>query len=134
MKLYNDKLSDLRRDLYHEATTKLQKDVLKGTRWLLLNNPENLDRAKREPQRLREALALNESLATAHSLKESLSWLQQHRAGLLNWYRSPNSTGPLEGVSNKIQTLKRPAYGYRDLEFFRLIIYARHMTKCAFVG
>jgi transposase len=169
MKLFHDKLSDLRRDLYHEATTKLQKDVLKGTRWLLLKNPENLDQAKKEPQRLREALQLNESLATAYYLKESLSWfwqqpdrkaaelhleiwmlqaelsgvrmlqqfaktLQQHRTGLLNWYRYPISTGPLEGTNNKIQTMKRQAYGYRDLEFFQLKIYALHTTKYALVG
>lgn len=169
MKLLNDKLSDLRRDLYREATTKLQQEVLKGTRWLLLKNPENLDRKHREPQRLKQALKLNESLATAYYLKESLRWfweqpdrktaelhldlwifqaessgvrmLQQfaktlaaHRAGLLNWYRYPISTGPLEGTNNKIQTLKRQAYGYRDLEFFQLKIYALHTTKYALVG
>lgn len=169
MKLFHDKLSELRRDLYHEATTKLQKQVLKGTRWLLLKNPENLDRKHREPERLKAALKLNESLATAYYLKESLRWfweqpdrkaaelhldlwifqaessgvrmlqqfaktLQQHRTGLLNWYRYPISTGPLEGTNNKIQTLKRQAYGYRDLEFFQLKIYALHTTKYALVG
>ena len=43
IKLFNDKLSNLRRELYREATDVLQKTVLKGTRWLLLINPENLD-------------------------------------------------------------------------------------------
>ncbi len=38
---------------------KLHKDVLKGTRWLLLKNPENLDPQRNEPQRLEEALRLN---------------------------------------------------------------------------
>jgi transposase len=42
IKLFNDKLSDLRRKLYREATDLLQKEVLKGSRWLLLKNPENL--------------------------------------------------------------------------------------------
>lgn len=54
VKLFNDKLSDLRRDLYREAKDQLQKDVLKGTRWLLLKNPGNLDekiRRKGAPQR-----------------------------------------------------------------------------------
>lgn len=169
MKLFNEKLSDLRRALYHEATTKLHQDVLKGTRWLLLKNPENLDEAKQEPQRLQAALELNESLATAYYLKESLRWfweqrnlkdaelhldiwilqaelsgirmlqkfaktLRQHRTGLLNWYRHPISTGPLEGTNNKIQTMKRQAYGYRDLEFFQLKIYDLHRAKYALVG
>ena len=44
IKLFNDKLSDLRRALYREATEIMHKAVLKGTRWLLLKNPENLDR------------------------------------------------------------------------------------------
>jgi len=43
VKLFNENLSDLRRELYREATEQLHKDVLKGTRWLLLKNPENLD-------------------------------------------------------------------------------------------
>src|SRR5271167_4406249 len=36
IKLFNEKLSDFRRELHHEATDKLHKEVLKGTRWLLL--------------------------------------------------------------------------------------------------
>src|SRR5271157_3674630 len=69
IKLFNDKLSDLRRALYREATEVMQKQVLKGTRWLLLKNPENLDEKKDEKRRLKEALALNEPLATAYYLK-----------------------------------------------------------------
>ena len=72
IKLFNDKLSDLRRALYREATDVLQKQVLKGTRWLLLKNPENLDAVKDEKRRLEEALALNKPLATAYYMKEDL--------------------------------------------------------------
>jgi transposase len=42
IKLYNDGLSDLYRKLYHEAEL-MQRQVLKGSRWLLLKNRENLD-------------------------------------------------------------------------------------------
>src|SRR5277367_5302164 len=63
VKLFNDKLSDLRRELYREATEVQHKAVLKGTRWLLLKNAENLDEEKDEKSRLKEALKLNESLA-----------------------------------------------------------------------
>ena len=38
IKLYNDQLSELRRAMYREAEGRLQKKVLKGTRWLLLKN------------------------------------------------------------------------------------------------
>jgi transposase len=70
IKLFNDKLSDLRRALYREATEVMHKDVLKGTRWLLLKNPENLDVDKDEKRRLKEALALNQPLATAYYMKD----------------------------------------------------------------
>ena len=42
VKLFNDKLSAFRRDLQRDAA-KIEKSVLKGTRWLLLKNLENLD-------------------------------------------------------------------------------------------
>ena len=53
IKLMNEKLTQLRRERYHEATTKHQKPVLKGTRWLLLKNAENLEDWKLEPSRLK---------------------------------------------------------------------------------
>jgi transposase len=157
VKLLNDKLSELRRELYREATDRLHKDVLKGTRWLLLKRPEHLDKTRNESKRLKEALKLNESLATAYYLKEDLrllweqptktaagrfldDWIRQaetsgirvlatfartlamYRRGLLAWYDHPISTGPLEGTNNKIKTLKRQAYGFRDQEYFKLKI------------
>jgi transposase len=78
IKLFNEKLSDFRRELYHEATTKMDKAVLKGTRWLLLKNPENLDPKKKERERLEEALRMNQPLATIYYLKEDLRqiWMQ----------------------------------------------------------
>jgi len=57
-----------------------------------------------------------------------------HRKGLLAWYDYAISTGPLEATNTKIQLLKRQAYGYRDIEFFRLKIYALHLTRYALVG
>jgi transposase len=168
IKLFNDKLSGLRRSLYHRATAE-QKKVLEGSRWLLLKNPENLDGERDEEARLEEALALNKPLAVAYYLKEDLrrfweqpgkrfaaafltDWvrraeasgvgmlrqmartLEAHRAGLLAYYAYPISTGPLEGTNNKIKTMKRQAYGYRDREFFKLKILAIHEARYALVG
>lgn len=169
MKLFNDKLTALRRELHREATDGLQKNVLKGTRWLLLRNSENLNADRREHERLEEALSLNKPLATAYYLKEELrllweqagpitaglflrDWcararasgirmlmtfantLEGYRSGILAWYEYPISTGPLEGVNNKIKTLKRTAYGYRNEEYFELKILAIHQTEYALVG
>lgn len=83
IKLYNEKLSALRRQLFHELTAKGQR-LIKGVRWLLLKNSENLDPLKNEPQRLERALKANEPLAIAYYLKEDLRqiWMQssKHRA------------------------------------------------------
>jgi transposase len=169
IKLFNEKLSDLRRALHREATDMMHKEVLKGTRWLLLKNPENLDTEKDEKRRLEEALKLNKPLATAYYLKEDLrrfweqpgkrfgttfldGWLRRaeasgikmlqqmartlaaHRSGLLAYYDAMITSGPLEGTNNKIKTMKRQAYGFRDKEFFKLKILAIHETKYALIG
>ena len=168
-KLFNDKLSDLRRAVQREAQGPLQQDVLKGTRWLLLKNSENLDQDKDESDRLEKALSLNKPLATAYYLKEDLrqlwdqpskidaerflaDWrkrakasgiailqkfantLVAHSFGIFTWFDCKISTGPLEGTNNKIKTMKRQAYGFRDKEFFKLKIYGLHRTKYALVG
>ena len=52
----------------------------------------------------------------------------------MNYYDYPISTGPLEGTNNKIKTLTRQAYGYRDFEFFRLKLFALHNSRYALVG
>jgi transposase len=99
IKLFNEKLSDLRRDLCREATEKLHKNVLKGTRWLLLKNPENLDETRDEPKRLREALKLNEPLAMAYYMKEDLRrvWEQPNKRAarriLKTWIQRAEASG-----------------------------------------
>jgi transposase len=169
MKLFNDKLSELRRTLQREAEGPLQIKVLKGTRWLLLKNPDNLDDQKNEGQRLQKALEFNAPLACAYYMKEDLrqfwnqeskaaaekhldAWIQKAKSskvpmlikmantlstrkfGLLAYYGHPISTGPLEGTNNKIKTLQRQAYGFRDTEFFKLRIFGLHEAKYALVG
>lgn len=169
IKMFNDKLSDLRRELYREVKDEIQQQVLKGTRWLLLKNPKNLKEQYDEKKRLETALELNKPLATAYYMKEDLrqlwdqknkseaesfladwiararaseikmlsdmaSSLENHKDGILAYYDYPISTGPLEGTNNKIKTLQRQAYGFRDMEFFKLKIYALHLTKYALTG
>jgi transposase len=99
IKLFNDKLSNLRRELHHEATSQLHKQVLKGTRWLLLKNPENLDPKRSERERLEEALRINRPLATAYYMKEDLRqiWGQPNKATgqrvLDDWIRRAEASG-----------------------------------------
>jgi transposase len=99
VQLFNEKLSELRRALYREATEVQHKGVLKGARWLLLENPEDLDPEKEEKRRLEEALKLNEPLATAYSLKDDLRrfWEQPGRrfatTSLDGWIRRAMASG-----------------------------------------
>jgi len=169
VKLMNEALTQIRRGLYQQLKDVLGKNVLKGARWILLKNPENLSAERNEAVRLQEALKLNEPLATAYYMKEDLRqfwnqpnketaetvidcWIQRAvssgiahlirmgntiagcKFGILNWYDHPISSGRLEGTNNKIKVLKRMAYGYRDMEFFKLRILAIHEAKYALTG
>ena len=59
-------------------------------------------------------------------LQQMAKTLESRRSGLLAYYDYPISTGPLKGTNNKIKTMKRQAYGFRDQEFFKLKILAIH--------
>jgi transposase len=168
-KLYNAKRRAFRRELFRELTDDGQRQILTGTLWLLLKNPENLDPLRNEKQRLEEALKLNTPLTIASYLNDDLrqiwrqtskanarkvleDWLrranasgvrmlkqfartlEEHRDGIRAFYDYRISTGPLEGINNKIKTMKRQAYGFRDREFFKLKILGLHQTKYALVG
>jgi transposase len=99
IKLFNEKLSNFRRELYREATVLLHRQILKGTRWLLLKNPENLDPKRRERERLEEALRINQPLATVYYMKEDLRqiWQQPDKATarrvLDDWIRRADQSG-----------------------------------------
>ncbi len=169
IKLFNEKLTAFRRDLYNSLPEDSQKETLKGVRWLLLKNPENLREDKDEHKRLEEALEMNSPLATVYYMKEELrqiwkqsskedaesalkSWakkaeassirmlkkfgymLLSKRSGILAYYDSFLSSGPVEAINNKIKTIQRQAYGFRDKEFFRLKVFASHEAKFKLVG
>jgi len=67
-------------------------------------------------------------------LQQFARTLREHRRGILAYYDYRISTGPLEGTNNKIRTMQRQAYGFRDHEFFKLKILGLHETKHALVG
>ena len=53
---------------------------------------------------------------------------------ILNHYNYPISTGPLEGINNKIKVLKRAAYSFRDMDYFKLRILFIREAQVALVG
>ena len=61
--------------------------------------------------------------------KKLAKTLERNMVGLLNYSKHRISTGPLEGINNKIKVLKRQAYGFRDEEYFRLLLFHLHRVK-----
>lgn len=60
--------------------------------------------------------------------------LLHHHEGLTNYYKHMITNATTEGINNKIETLKRQAYGYRDMEYFKLRLYHLHLQKSELVG
>jgi transposase len=121
IKLYNEKLSDFRRHLFHQLTRQEQQ-LVKGIRWLLLKSSENLDPEKREPQRLKRALALNEPLAIVYYMKEDLRqlWAQGSkylaRLFLEEWLEMAQSSGirMLQKFAKTLQKHQEEILNYYD--------------------
>lgn len=73
---YNEVITKVRRNEYHKAS-KEDKRVIKGSRWILLKNPENLKET--DKPRLKDLLAKNESLAKVYILKDELKAIWTYR-------------------------------------------------------
>lgn len=164
--LVNQAIDELRREQQRELD-ELGKKTLKGSRFLLLKNYDNLSVDRKE--RLHNLLSANEPLFTAHCMKEQLrlfweqadsgkarhfleTWckdaresgikvlarvgktLSGYRTGLLNFFKHPISNAKTEGLNNKIKTLKRQAYGFRDMEYFILRLYHLHTQRYSLTG
>lgn len=56
-----------------------------------------------------------------------------HWKGLTNYFKHKITNGKTEGVNNKIKTMKRQAYGFRDMEYFKLRLYNLHTVNHSFV-
>jgi len=67
-------------------------------------------------------------------LQKAAKTLLRHCEGLLNYFDYRIDNGKAEGINNKIKTMKRQAYGFRDLEYFILKLYNLHKTTHALVG
>jgi len=71
--------------------------------------------------------------ALPHFLRQAQT-IEDHRSGLLSYFRHPISTGPLEGLNNKNQVLKRQPYGFRDMAYCKLPLFFLHEATPAFLG
>ena len=77
------------------------------------------EEAKKHLQEWIEQALLSELkpfIELAHSVAEKVQYI-------INWFTKKISSAISEGFNNKIKRLKRMAYGYRDVEYFKLKIH-----------
>ena len=120
IKLMNERLDNLRRQMVREAEGPLKLRI-KGTRFLLLRNPENLQ--EDQIPKLDQALRLNEPLLLGWYLKEELRelWNQPSRqkmaSFLKDWCQKADQTA-IGQLMKMAKTLRTHASG--------ILAYARH--------
>jgi len=120
IKLMNERLDDLRRQMVREAEGPLKLRI-KGTRFLLLRNPQNLQ--EDQIPKLDEALQLNEPLLLGWYMKEELRelWNQPSRqkmeSFLKDWCQKAEQT-TIGQLIKMAKTLRTHATG--------ILAYARH--------
>jgi transposase len=113
LKLMNDRLDDLRREMVREAEGPLKLKI-KGTRFLLLRNPKNL--VGEQMPKLQEALRLNQPLLLGWYLREELRELwnqpsrQQMKAFLQDWCEKAEMAG-IGQMLKMAKTLRTHAAG-----------------------
>lgn len=68
-----------------------------------------------------------------YELEKAGITLLRHWQGLVNYFKHPITNGKTEGINNKIKTMKRQAYGFRDMEYFKLRLYSLQKVRYSFV-
>jgi len=91
-------------------TNRRERQVIKGSRWLLLRNSVNLKRKDRV--RLQELLAVNRQLATVYVLKDDLKslWDYRYPRYAMDFFREWYA----RAIRSRIEPLKRFARQLRD--------------------
>jgi len=90
------------------------KNVIKGSRWILLKNPENLK--EKEIPHLEKLLSINKNLFTVYILKNELKTIwhcndrQQMSKTLDEWCTKALESG-IPALKHFVKTLRRHKYG-----------------------
>lgn len=65
-------------------------------------------------------------------LQKTSKTILRHGKDMLNFFKHRITNGKTEGVNNKIKTMKRQAYGFRDIIYFKLRLYNLHKQRYSF--
>jgi len=157
MKQLNERISQIRRKIQNNGDESLRQ-LLKGSRWLLVRNRSELE--SEEEERLGEILSACAELRTLYLFKEEfrlifekvtdkakaqrflLAWkirathtankyllkfvatLENWWEEILNYFTERITSGAVEGLNNAIRGIIRRAFGYRNFENFKLVVFA----------
>jgi transposase len=124
VKLMNDKLDDIRRSQYAMEKDINKRQVIKGTKYLILQNGKDIF-DKYHKSRLDNVLAMNAPLNKAYYLKESLReiWTQINKEKaeevLLDWVQQAQDSGikQLKTMANTIMAYKTGILAWYDNHF-----------------
>ena len=111
IKKYNQEVVDrIRIDESKKCETDEERRALKGTKYLLLKNPENLK--EDEPARLKDLLAVNRSLFVVYVLRDALKKLWDYRLPKRaeTWFRGWYD----RAIRSRIEPLKKFARSLKD--------------------
>jgi transposase len=86
------------------------------------------DRPKRRAEAESELIMLKKRLREMPHMKRFTGTLEKWWEEILNYFALQYTNAFTEGMNNKIKTLKRQAYGFRNFERFR----TRILNECAF--
>ena len=64
--------------------------------------------------------------AKIRQLTKMAATVKAHKPFILAWYGHTIFNGKIEGINNKIKTMKRQAYGFRCDEFLTLKLFSLH--------
>lgn len=60
--------------------------------------------------------------------------LRTHEEGILSYFKHRITSGPMEGMNNKVRTLMKATYGLRDEEYLELRIKSLHESELRLTG
>ena len=75
--------------------------------------------------------ALNTGIKQFAKVAKTISSL---KTAFLNYFKHRITSGRIEGINNKIKTLKRQAYGFRDMVYFKLRLFHLHKQGYSLSG
>ncbi len=113
VKKFSGAINNLRNSEYRKASGK-NKEVLKGTKWLLLKNKQNLKSDNKK--QLKELLELNENLPKAYVLKEGLKHIWDYTSAAwakksLNGWIEMAEGSEIGGIKSFIKMIRKHEQG-----------------------